>query len=292
MRQATLRWTCYLLALLVLGPIAGSLVAGLRAADGGYNATALISTSPIKGIFLTIIALAIAAAAGLAAARLTTARAGLTTAGLTLVWAAWRSAEVEQIIRAAHATTPMWALAIEGAIWVAAAAVIAAAIERIGGLDHTNPAWTGREHQGDRPPPLSLTESIRATVHISPAAFAAAVAAGGVAAWLVAAQGLKGQTVAAGVVAGLAAAAIGRAIDTKAAAPAFFLPGIVVALVSPVAGVVLAQGSIVDATYAGTLAPIARVAPLDWAAGWLLGVPMGLGWATSLVSERLRAKHA
>ena len=292
MRQATIRWTFYLLALLVLGPMAAILTANLRASDGGPHATAFTSTSAVAGMIATLVAFVLAAAAGIAAARLTTARAGMTTAGLILAWAAWRSGEVEHIIRTAHSASPMIPLAIEGALSVILVVAVAFGIDRYGGLDHTSPVWPGPADSPPRPPTTTTAEALRSLLRISPMSLAGATAAGGVAAWLVAAQGLKGQTVAAAIVSGLAAAAVGRAIDIKAHATALMLPGVVIALAGPIIGLVLSHGAIVDAMYAGTLAPIARIAPLDWAAGWLLGLPMGLGWATSLVSERMKARQA
>jgi hypothetical protein len=47
------------------------------------------------------------------------------------------------------------------------------------------------------------------------------------------------------------------------------------------------QGSrLVEATYAGELLALARPLSLDWAAGALLGVPLGLAWAGAMLDHR------
>jgi hypothetical protein len=62
------------------------------------------------------------------------------------------------------------------------------------------------------------------------------------------------------------------------------------ALLPATAGPIIAQamhGSrIMDATFAGTLLPLARIISLDWACGLMLGVPVGLGWAGAILDER------
>lgn len=281
MRHVTIRWVCYFAAMLVIGPLAGALVAGLRAADGGRHATALVTASPMKGLASTFAAFALASLAGLGTSLIASARAGLTAAGLVLVWAAWRSAEVESIIRTTQSASPLWALAFEGAIWMTLAGVAALAIEHFGHPEHGHTPENSRKQDHTR---------VFTLLNLSPPALVASVAVGAAAAWFIAAQGLKGQTVAAGIGAGLAAATAARLIDRRVHAPALFVPGVVLAIAGPLAGVFLSGGGIVEVTYAGALAPIARVAPLDWAAGWLLGVPIGLGWAASMGADRRNAQ--
>jgi hypothetical protein len=43
---------------------------------------------------------------------------------------------------------------------------------------------------------------------------------------------------------------------------------------------------IMDATFGGSLLPLARIVSLDWACGLMLGVPVGLGWAGAMLDER------
>jgi len=58
MKQTTTRWSVYLLALFLLGPVAGLLVASLRAPDGGHDATLLVNTTPVMGVIKGLLAIA------------------------------------------------------------------------------------------------------------------------------------------------------------------------------------------------------------------------------------------
>ena len=121
-------------------------------------------------------------------------------------------------------------------------------------------------------------------------ACAIGLAAGALAAWLVAVTPLKGQDVMAAVAAGAAAAAAARLADIRVPLAPVAVPLAVLAVLGPVAGLVLSgSGDVVAASYQGALAPIAQITPLDWIAGALLGIPLGAGWAGSMIEKRAAA---
>jgi hypothetical protein len=62
-------------------------------------------------------------------------------------------------------------------------------------------------------------------------------------------------------------------------------PGRVVILVSS-SSIRPLSGGALDATFGGSLLPLARIVSLDWACGLMLGVPVGLGWAGAMLDER------
>lgn len=279
MKQAVLRWTMYLGALFVAGPVAGLLMAGVRAPDGGPDASPLTGADPVRGLLLGLGAVAIAGAMGLLAARLTNAWAAMTTVGLTLAWAAWRAGNVEMILREANSAAPLWRLAIEGAIFGGLAVAIMIGIHAITVRDHHESAPRAAAGLGK-----TVRESAGGT-GVLLAVFAAIVAGAG-AAWIIANTGLKGQTVGAALMAGLVGAAVGRLVDNRVPASVFLVPAAVLAVVAPAAAAVAFRGDIVAVVNHGGLFPVARVMPLDWIAGAFLGVPIGLGWTATMVDKR------
>ncbi len=113
-----------------------------------------------------------------------------------------------------------------------------------------------------------------------------AVVAGGIAAAFIAGSPLKGQAVAAAVVGGIAAGAAIRLFDLHTPVPAMFVAIAALATLGPLSGVVMAGSGVVSATYRGTLFPLAWILPLDWIAGGLLGIPLGVAWAASMMEKK------
>ena len=71
-----------------------------------------------RGIALALgLALAIALAMGLIAAAILGPLPGLSTAGLVVAWVAWKTGDVDQLIRVSQSGRPLTILAIEGAIF-------------------------------------------------------------------------------------------------------------------------------------------------------------------------------
>jgi len=281
MRQIMTRWSFFVVAVCVLGPMAGMLTASLRAHNGGPDASLLVSTTPERGVLLGLAALALSGLAGAIAARLTTARDGLTVAGLVLVWAAARTGRVDVMLRATGEEAILWRLCIEGAIVGLAGILIAALIYAIGkpreqvGASSGSPASIGA---------AAIRRSVAAEGTVK--ALPAALVAGGVIAWLVAAQPMKGQAIAAAFAAGLAAAAAARLLDQRTPAQAVFVVIGLLAAAGPASAFYFGTGrGPVEDAYTAELVPLARIMPLDWVAGALLGVPWGLSWASS-ASER------
>ena len=268
-KTGTLRWAIYLLAALALGPLAGALIAALRAPDGGADATPLVSTAPVLGAVLALAAAAIALLPGLASAYLVDPKAGMIAAGLVLAWPAYRSGTVPGLLSGgADGVLPR--LAAEGLLVGALAVGIAAAIERAGRRLGPPPAVKG-------PPIGSLLPAL-----------AAAVIAGSAAAWAIAQTPMTGQAFAAAVLGGVAAGAAAHLVDPRV--PLSVVAGAVAALavLGPLSG--LLSGDAVMAARMGSLFPLAHVTPLHWAAGGLIGVPMGVAWAASMMEKKAEGK--
>jgi hypothetical protein len=270
MRSTIIRWTIYCFGLFAAGPAAGLLISMIRAADGGPG-TPIVSGSPFFGLALALAALAIALAVGVMAGRLLGPAAALTASGIVVAWAAWRSAEVHNLIRTYQSGSPLIKLALEGAIIGLLGLGLAITCIRAG---HSSPGSSGRIPWLPKPGPGTWIS------------MAVGLAAGAVAAWLIAASPLKGQSVFAAIAAGTMAAAAARLVDIEAPIHFMFIPIAALAILAPVTGL-LFSGDVVAASYKGTLFPLASISPLDWIAGGLLGIPLGVSWAGSMIEKRL-----
>lgn len=275
MLQQLLRWVLPLAGLMVVGPLAGMCTAGLRLWDGSDRATLLVSTSPVSGVVLGVVAIALATAVGVVAARLINASYGFFTAGLALAWAAWGTGDIDAIVRSYQSGAPLWRLAVEGAI-VGACGVGACWLILRAAKKPATPAV------------VEFDEHVWAT---RGKGFAACLAAAAVAAWLFAPESLKGQTFAAAAVAGMAGALAMKMAARTATPMVVFAVVAVMACGGPVAAAVYygSGANIVRPIYAGApgaMLPLVRILPLDWLAGALVGVPIGLSWGAAMTEGK------
>lgn len=311
MLQAALRWILPLTSLLVLGPLAGLLTGSLIAPDGGHDATPLLCDTPVFGVLAAVGVFVLATVGGVVTASQMGGGWGLASAGFVLAWGAWGTGTVDQILRRTQSGATFWTIAIEGALMgvlglVSAVVILAAGrrhaadaaesatprasqagfvgrvVEEVTGL---GAALVGRGRDADDGESPSAGAVLLSLV--------IALAAGAVGAWLVAVEALKGQTFAAAAVAGIVAAAIGRVTTERSPATLYVLVVALLAVASPIAAAVMYPGAegAVRAAYASNLIPVARILPLDWIAGGLVGVPIGLSWAASM-TERHVPEHA
>lgn len=270
MKQTVINWTIFALAALVAGPIAGRLVEMSQAADGARAATALISASPVMGIILYGAAFVIAGLVGVAAARVAPLGVAMPAAGLVLAWVAWRTARIDDVLRLTHESGSFWTLAIEGLLMAGAGIAIGAFILR-----------ASRRLKAEPGDGLFSGQTL--------AGAGAGMAAGAMAAWLIARSDEVGQTFAAAIAAGVAVTVVGRIVSVRAPLLAFVAVGSLLAFAGPAAGGIANGAEAVRDAYAGTLIPLARVMPIDWIAGILIGVPIGASWAAAMVHKHAPA---
>lgn len=282
-------WACVLVVLFVLGPIAGVLVGELRGRDGQAGVTPLTSVSEVMGMIRAGGVLAIAAAAGLLGSRLFHARDGLTFAGLVVAWAAFRTGTPDGILRYTQNPSILWRLSMEGLVlgllgvgvcWFVATAH----------RSEKRAARTNRERAGIE------SESFGAMLASVGAAAIAGAIVGGVVAWLVAVETMKLQTIAAAAAAAIAAGAAVQMVISAMPGPvpsfrraliAGALSMTILAFVGPVSATT-AHGSagVLRAAYGGNYFGLAAPLALDWVAGALLGLPLGLSWSGSMIEKR------
>ncbi len=267
MIRSALRWLYFSAALFLAGPLCWRLVCLIPASDGGLAAGATLSAAPFLSILATIAAFAVAGLFGCAGARFfASERTGLFSAGLALSWTPWSIARLDDLSRSSGSFS-MSALAIEGALL---------------GLFGCGVAWliwvcrsrSSRSYSDPRSTSLGL---------LGPAV---ALAVGAACAWAVARSNAPGQGLASGVVAALLGTLVGRVIDADATDRAFFVSAALLAVASPLLAAQGGGGGIIEQVYSGAIFPTARVMPIDWIAGALLGIPLGSAWASSMIEKR------
>lgn len=267
MSRSAWRWIVLTIAFWVLGPAAGWMMSRLRAPDGGPDVSILLAENPALSITAGAGAIGLAVAAGFAASRLFGARTGFFTAGLVLIWPAWASGSVGGILRRTQTGATLWTLAIEGVLVSAALMAGAWIIERVERKRDAGNAGVPRKGLG------------------LPVSYAMAVAAAALAAWAVARTELPGQTIAAAFFAGLLGAMAAILADPRARMSHILAVAAVLLFLGPASAAAVQGDAVIQRLYDGSLIPLARPAPLQWAAGLLLGVPVGSSWAGSLVKS-------
>ena len=283
MLHGALRYIIPFLALLAVGPLAWRLTGALRGQDGGDDATLLICSAPTDGVLAGLGAMGLALVVGVIASRLIGQRMGLFSAGLVLAWAAWGTGRVDLVLGRTHMTSPLHTLALEGAMVGALGVVLAGAVLFTPIMRSALPEARDprHEHHHLAAEPAALWDSE------APVALGVVIAVAGVVVWLLAQETLKGQTFAAGVVAGIFGAGAGRVASQRISAVWFFIGTAILAAGAPmIASLVHSTPSgALRAAQAGRLFALARPLPLDLVAGAFVGVPMGLAWAGSMVDK-------
>lgn len=275
------------LAVLAIGPIAGAIAGDVRLPGGANGATALTSESPARGALLLLIALAITGATGTLAARLYGARQGLLCAGLVGAWVAWRQGTVEGVLINARSGKPLTMLAIEGLL---VGAVTVAMVWLVMGAAAARDGAEGRSSTSRRA--SVAREGGGTTERFAAIGFSAALGAAGatLGAYLFGVEALKGQMVFAAFIGSVCAGAAAQFVRADAEHErrggiglGAFVGIACVAALAPV-WAMWSQGSMVaEAAFAGNLARVANVGPVDWLAGALLGVPVGAAWASAMI---------
>lgn len=274
MVKATFRWTLLLASLFALGPLAYAATRHLRDVDHGPAATLLVGDSMGAGVLAGLIVFAIAAVAGAIGARFFAFHTGLTAAGFVVAWGAWGLGTLDAIARRARDASDLPVLAIEGLL------VMGVAIALTWGLERLAP----------KAPPASESPLNPAdTKGIAAGAIAAAVV-GGLAIWIFCMTTYKGQTVACAALAGILGAAAAQLVAAFLGSSIGALPPMLglaaLALVGPLAARVMHDAQFVQAVFNAGVLPLAKPLSLDWAAGALIGVPIGLSWAGSMLERK------
>ncbi|MBL8746933.1 MAG: hypothetical protein JNK58_11325 [Phycisphaerae bacterium] len=271
MSRTAWRWVLIGVSFWVLGPLAMKLMSGVRAPDGGAEASLLLSESPLMALGACAVAFALAGAAGAAGSWAFGVRTGLFVAGLVLVWPAWEGGTVLGILRRTQSVGSLRTLGFEGVVVAVATVALGYVVARSG-------AGAGGRSEGVERPRrgFELADVVGPTVGLIVGAIGAAATAR---------SEMAGQVIAAAFVAGLVGT-LASVLFNSRVNPAVVLSGLaMLAFIGPASGAVIDGANAVRHVYDGTITPLARLTPLHWAAGLLLGVPVGASWASGLVKK-------
>ncbi len=292
MRKAIMYWILAGVALLVAGPLAGTLVGTIRTSAGTSPTLVAAGESPVLAWASALGALGLAGAVGVLGAITINGSHALNLAGLVLAWCACRSAPMDAVLRDLQSTTVPISMALE-ALVVGAACI--AGLLVLGRIDRAKPLDPNEPHATHLLPEGGLRDLL------SPAMLSAGVVGllvGGVAASLIAFEPLKGQTIFAAIVGGVGAgAAVNLMAASKAGAhvrlPVAGVPTVAVAamcaagIVAPLVAMVMHGGQgLVQQAFSGKLSGPGALIGFDWAAGAFLGVPIGVSWSASMMHEK------
>jgi len=272
MKDLLIRWAIALIAVLLLGPLAGTFVGGLRASDGGPHVTLIANAAPAAGILGGLAALTLATLGGIVAGRIANVSWGYVATGLILAWPAFLTGEVREVLRSTQDASVLWAVAFEGALFGALGVLAALAISRWGRRRPAPDAVHEREE------PLWSAMGLVGAV--------TALLVGGLIAFLVAREGLKGQTIGAAALGAVGAATAGGLAAHRVTGVAFVAAAGVLAFAGPAIAVGVIGGDPLEKSYANDLFPLAWISPLDWLAGAFLGTPVGVAWSGSMIDKQ------
>jgi hypothetical protein len=287
------RWVYALGCLFGVGPLVLSLVAPLTDAMGGHGASFLTAgggtgVSGVLGLGLIGVA---SAAVGLVGARVFTLGVGAMGAGIVAAWGAWAAAPLDMIVRVTSDGAALPSLAAEGAIAGLVGVALLWVLERVShgtqvrrGIALHDPLNATRMHRkvergvGG----IVAVERGASSWAVLGASLAVSIAASLVGVWALAASTSKGQVIAAaiggGIAAGLGAQLMAKSLRGCVSAVVPALGMMVVALASPIAAGIVHDHRLFAAATAGTLLAPARPLGLDWLAGIMCGVPLGMAW--------------
>lgn len=288
MVKSTIRWTFILAVLLAVGPTLGWLARSIHDVQGGHSCSLLVNGTAAKGVLVALATAASGLVLGVMASRLFSLGTGLACAGFCYTWAAWNLGTVEGIVRTTGGSANLLMLGIEGAVLMGIAAVTvhvctrAAAAAQPVDPERRVPAGIGS----------LLVKASPEGAGLGPILIAAAIGAvaGGLIASIFAVNGLKGQSlfaaIAAGVACGLAASSVAGSSKIVLHPVTPMLGMVLLALVGPMVAKFMHGSHLVDLMYQDKMFPLSRILSVDWVAGALLGVPIGMGWAGVVLDVR------
>jgi hypothetical protein len=298
MYKGLLKFADAMLAFALVGPLLAWSIGSLRAHDGDPRTTPLSSAEPAKGAAILALCVLAAGAVGVVSGRFFTRGRGVCIAGVCLAWAAFATGNIREVLGDPDGAAAVSRLLVEALILVPLVAVVALAIEAFSPVSAEE---LGHPHGPSFPPPGLAGIGRGMTVKSFAAALFAALAAAGVVGGLVAINPLKGQTLFAAFLAGIAggwasgfAQTNTHSKDGGLAPPPSLVPALLAVAIVGIIGMgyvmtvgtsVVAGVRTIEAVGGGGLFGFGRILPLDWVAGGIFGVPVGTAWAASMIDR-------
>ncbi len=285
MRDAAVRWTLFLVGLLALGPAAGWLTGRLRGADGFSSVEPILAASGgAVGMALAVGGIVLSIGFGALVARLTSTRWGYFCAGGVLAWVAAGTGRIDEILRVNPDRAQFGLIALEAAIF-GVIAVGGAFLIGLAGRQGQRLDSVPHGHREARHDPAG--DELGMMLTRAGVSVAACVVCGVLVSYVAAVSTLKGQTIASALIASALVGVVTGLLHKQAQGWVLVLGIALVAALAPAAALLLepagASSLLLRANAMELLAP-ARIMPLDWLAGALLGLPIGAKWGVGLAT--------
>ena len=266
MLQSAIRNAVLVCSILLGAILVGGTAGAFASIRGVPGPTIGFAEHPLAAASILAVALAVATGLAIVAGRVFNAVVGCFVLGASLMALSMRFGTVEDFAFAGGSPV---AAAIETAIWAVVVAGLAFAVFAGSGplpdLHRRRGSW------------LAELADSRAAVFLAVAALAIPVV------WLVVQTPAKGQALGGTVLASAAVAFVGRQLAPRTQPILIFATPVLAGAAATLIGAVGARGGIADAFVDGSLSRLAYPMPIDWAAGSLCGVAIGLGWARGFV---------
>lgn len=280
--QFMVRWIWVLICLLVLGPAVGWVVSFHHATDGSGNATLLVGSSLFGGLVAMCVVALVAIAVASVGARLVDATTGFLGGASIFGWAAWSSGQVDSVLHLSGSRA-LWVMALEVMLLgVSVLAIVVLAVRFQPSTDIQRARQRNRPFVpaefGDMDHVHDLRRDSMSHLGI---ALGAAILLGGVNAFFFASHYMHGQGVAAAVFATLFGVGVARVLVPKCPVLVPLVGLLIVSAGGYIVAGVLHGSHVGQAIADGSFLRLARPAPLDWAAGLCLGLPMGRAFGDS-----------
>jgi hypothetical protein len=287
--RTTFKWVLVLGSMLAVGPAMAELLENVRDVDGGRAVTLFINGEPVTALLCALALIASVLLIGVVASRFYSAGTAMVCCGFVLAWGAAALGDLESIVRRAGDGRSLFMLAIEGFVVTLGGAGLCMLFSRIAAREHGGKPVRGPLWQRA----LFVGEAEKSNVPLQPllTGLVVGVLAAAFFVWFTALSGARTQTLAAAFIAGIAAGAaahltnVGRGYQLSPVLP--FLSLALLALIGPIAAYFVEGSRLVAHVYDGSVLNLARPVSLDWAAGGLVGIPLGISWAGGTAEKRV-----
>lgn len=252
----------------ILSGVVGAYAASAGVATTGAPAPGVLrAETPIATALAILVGLAAMAGIGAVVGRLTNTAVGLFVVGCGLFVLARRMGSAEALVFSGGS---LWVTAMETFLWgIALLGVVMLVFKVSGPLKDIEP-----DENNERP-------------HLFFSRAAMMCAAAGVLVpvlvWVLAQTPMKGQVLAATIIASMVAGLAGRLFSPHVQPVLLFISPCVFGAVGHAVGAIMLPEPAAAALVSGSITPLSLPMPPDYAAGALLGVAMGLGWAKSFL---------
>ena len=261
------RYIVFVIGIVVAAAACVAAISFTTSPRGTIGPTLLQAQTPAAAVIAVTLGLIGATIAGAVVGRLTNALVGLFVVGAGLGALAFRFGSIADL---AFANGSLQVLAVESVLFSVLVLFSTYAIYKFAGpLDDIDPP------DDDYQPVKSIALSAAAAILVLPVV------------WFFAQSHLRGQTMTAtwlgGMIAGLAARLLAPNTQPKLIFASACLIGAVGHMIGAYVIGFATSGGITSAFIESTIPAVSMPLPIDYAAGALMGVSMGLGWARSFL---------